>query len=69
VNHGIEAAFDSIESAHEFVGLLTETTVEGERDTVEKALLDYCGQDTLALVRILERLKSAQAAPSRVVSF
>ena len=69
MNHGIEAAFDSIESAHEFVGLLTETTVEGERDTVEKALLDYCGQDTLAPVRILERLKSAQAAPSRVVSF
>jgi hypothetical protein len=27
------------------------------RDGIEKALLDYCGQDTLALVRLLERLQ------------
>ena len=32
MNHGIETAFDSIESAHEFVGLLTEAVVEAKRD-------------------------------------
>ena len=29
----------------------------GERERIRKALLDYCGQDTLALVRLLEKLK------------
>jgi hypothetical protein len=28
-----------------------------ERERVEKALRVYCGQDTLAMVRLLERLK------------
>jgi hypothetical protein len=28
-----------------------------ERDKIEKALLEYCGQDTLALVGLLERLR------------
>ena len=28
----------------------------GEREKIKKALLDYCGQDTLALVRVLEKL-------------
>jgi hypothetical protein len=32
VNHGIETTFDSIESAHEFVGLLTEAIVEAKLD-------------------------------------
>jgi len=27
-----------------------------ERDRIEKALRDYCGQDTLAMVRLLQRL-------------
>jgi hypothetical protein len=31
---------------------------EGERDRVEKALRDYCGQDTLAMVRLLENLRT-----------
>jgi predicted RecB family nuclease len=31
---------------------------ETERQTKQKALLDYCGQDTLALVRLLEALKA-----------
>jgi len=31
--------------------------VESERQTKRKALLDYCGQDTLALVRLLEKLR------------
>jgi predicted RecB family nuclease len=29
-----------------------------ERDRITKALLDYCAQDTLALVRLLERLQT-----------
>ena len=29
-----------------------------ERDRIRKALLDYCGQDTLAMVRLVERLRS-----------
>jgi predicted RecB family nuclease len=32
---------------------------ETERDGIRKALLDYCGQDTLALVRLLETLRIA----------
>jgi hypothetical protein len=34
-----------------------------ERDKIKKALLEYCGQDTLAMLRLLERLKSTQEAP------
>lgn len=42
-------------------GLAWESLVRGEMDERErgrmrKALLDYCGQDTLALVRLLEKL-------------
>jgi predicted RecB family nuclease len=32
---------------------------EGERQSKRQALLDYCGQDTLALVRLLEALQTA----------
>jgi predicted RecB family nuclease len=43
-------------------GLAWESLVRGsidasERDRIRKALLDYCGQDTLAMVRLLEKLK------------
>jgi hypothetical protein len=31
---------------------------EPEREDARRALLDYCGQDTLALVKLLERLVS-----------
>jgi hypothetical protein len=41
--------------------LLRENLDAAERDTTRKALLDYCGQDTLALVRLLEKLRSAHA--------
>ena len=41
--------------------LLREDLDAAERDTTRKALLDYCGQDTLALVRLLEKLRSAHA--------
>jgi hypothetical protein len=30
---------------------------EGEREQKRKALLDYCGQDTLAMVRLVEKLR------------
>ena len=45
-------------------GLAWESLVRGgldgvERETVRKALLDYCGQDTLAMVKLLETLRSA----------
>jgi hypothetical protein len=30
-----------------------------ERNAIKKGLLDYCGQDTLALVRLVERLSLA----------
>jgi hypothetical protein len=30
---------------------------QAERDRIRKALLDYCGQDTLAMVRLLEKLR------------
>jgi predicted RecB family nuclease len=44
-------------------GLAWESIVRGgldqsERERTRKALLDYCGKDTLALVRLLERLRS-----------
>jgi len=43
-------------------GLAWESLVRGkldqnEHDTIRKALLDYCGQDTLAMVRLLDKLK------------
>lgn len=42
-------------------GLAWESLVRGsldqsERDRIKRALLEYCGQDTLAMVRLLERL-------------
>src|SRR5208337_4267091 len=42
-------------------GLAWESLVRGEldgweREKIRKALLDYCGQDTLALVKLLDRL-------------
>ena len=44
-------------------GLAWESLVHGgldqsERERTSKALLDYCGQDTLALARLLEKLRS-----------
>jgi len=47
-------------------GLAWESLVRGgldqtERDRTRKALLDYCGQDTLAMVRLLEKLRFACA--------
>jgi predicted Zn-dependent protease len=30
---------------------------ETERDRIRRALLDYCGQDSLAMVKLLEKLR------------
>ena len=43
-------------------GLAWESLVRGnleqtERDRIKKALLDYCGQDTLAMVKLLDTLR------------
>jgi hypothetical protein len=48
-------------------GLVWETMIggsmgEAERQSKRQALLDYCGQDTLALVKLLETLQSAVRA-------
>ena len=37
--------------------LVKETLDQTERDRIRKALLEYCGKDTLALVRLLETLR------------
>jgi hypothetical protein len=55
--------YDGMEVANgQDAGLAWESPVRasldnGERDRLRKALLAYCGQDTLAMVRLLKRLK------------
>jgi predicted RecB family nuclease len=39
--------------------MISGSITEGERQEKRKALLEYCGQDTLALVRLLEALRVA----------
>jgi len=51
-------------------GLAWESLVRGsldqsEREKTRKALLDYCGQDTLAMVRLVEKLTGATIARHR----
>lgn len=51
-------------------GLAWESLVRGglaceERDRIRKALLKYCGQDTLALVKVLEKPKLEARAVSK----
>lgn len=48
-NGGREAGLESL------VGGLGQV----ERGKIKKALLEYCGQDTMALVRLLEELRSS----------
>ena len=43
-------------------GLAWESLVRGgldqvEREKTRKALLDYCGQDTMAMVKVIEKLR------------
>ena len=49
-------------------GIAWESLVRGgldqaEREKTRKALLDYCGQDTLAMVKLLERLRCSVPRP------
>jgi predicted RecB family nuclease len=58
-----EMTYDGMEVANgQDAGLAWKSLVRGsldnsERDRLMKALLDYCGQDTLALVRLMEMLR------------
>jgi predicted RecB family nuclease len=61
-----EMTYDGMEVSNGLsAGLAWESLVRGidnsERDRLMKALLAYCGQDTLALVRLLEKLRSRLA--------
>ena len=59
-----EMSYDGMAVANgQDAGLAWESLVRGgldqsERERNKKALLDYCGQDTLALVRLLEKLRA-----------
>jgi hypothetical protein len=59
-----EMTYEGMEVANgQDAGLAWESLVRGsldasERDKIRKALLDYCGQDTLAMVRLLEVLRA-----------
>jgi len=59
-----EMSYDGMVVANgQDAGLAWESLVRGtadqdKRDKIRKALLDYCGQDTLALVRLLEQLRA-----------
>jgi len=63
-----EMSYEGMEVADgQAAGIAWESLVRGglnddERKRIEKALLDYCGQDTLAMVSLLEKLKSATEA-------
>ncbi len=59
-----EMTYEGMEVADgQAAGLAWESLVrggldQGERDRIRKALLDYCGQDTLGMVKLLEFLRS-----------
>jgi predicted RecB family nuclease len=55
---GMEVA-DGQDAGLAWESLMREDLDSGERERIRTALLDYCGQDTLALLRILQRLKNA----------
>ena len=59
-----EMTYEGMEVANgQNAGLAWESLVRGaldqtDRDNIRKALLEYCGQDTLAMVKLLEKLQS-----------
>ena len=61
-----EMSYGGMEIANgQDAGLAWESLVRGglseaERQQKRKELLDYCGQDTMAMVRLLEKLKSPE---------
>jgi hypothetical protein len=60
-----EMTYDGMQVANgQEAGLAWESLVSGgldcsERERIRTALLDYCGQDTLAMVRLVETLRIA----------
>jgi len=58
-----EMTYDGMEVANgQDAGLVWESLVRGgldqaERERIRRALLAYCGQDTLAMVKLVERLR------------
>ncbi len=62
-----EMTYDGMQVANgQDAGLAWEALVRGqldcaERDRIRKALLDYCGQDTMAMVRLLEVLRARRS--------
>ena len=58
-----EMTYDGMEVSNgQDAGLAWNSLVRGtldraDRERIRKALLDYCGQDTVALVRLLETLR------------
>ena len=48
---------DGIQAALEYLRMIDSSTSAEEKDQIRKDLLTYCGQDTLALVKIREELR------------
>jgi len=67
-----EMTYEGMEVADgQAAGLAWESLVHGglgefERQRIRKVLIDYCGQDTLAMVRLLERLRNQERVPTRL---
>jgi hypothetical protein len=57
---GMEVA-DGTEAGLAWESLIRGGLDQDERNRIRKALLDYCGQDTLAMVRLVEVLRSIPA--------
>ncbi len=52
---------DGLTAAFSFEDMYEGRTVGDAADTVRKNLIDYCQLDTLAMVRIVERLRKLAA--------
>jgi len=50
------AVADGQQAGLAWESLVRGTLEQGERDKIKKALLEYCGQDTLAMVKLVDRL-------------
>ena len=50
------AVADGMDAGLAWESLMRGGLVQTERDRITKALLDYCGQDTMAMVRLVEKL-------------
>jgi hypothetical protein len=56
---------DGIQAALEYLRMLDSSTSSEEKDRIRKDLLTYCGQDTLAMVKIREELLKQIYKPSQ----